>query len=146
MLCDQLGVDSDMRDLVSVNGEQVLDLDTALTEGDRVEVFPAVLGGARSVYLDEGLRLYREGDYFMAHETLEEHWAEAPESERDFLQGLIHVCVGLHHRHRGNGKGAALQFRKAVQRLAAYGAEHQGVDLARLREFLAEPEGDPPNL
>ena len=43
----------------------------------------------RSPYLVEGIRLFRAGEYFLAHETLEEHWAEAPASERPFLQGLF---------------------------------------------------------
>lgn len=93
-----------------------------------------------SPYLVEGARLLAEGDYFMSHETLEEHWIDAPESERDLLQGLIHVAVGLLHHEKGNLKGAGLQFRKATKRLEGYPATHETVDLEAVRAFLDEAE------
>ncbi|MGH2722517.1 MAG: DUF309 domain-containing protein [Actinomycetota bacterium] len=92
----------------------------------------------RSPYLDEGVRLFTAGDYFLAHETLEEHWVEAAEAERDFLQGLIQLSVGMLHAGRGNTRGALLQFRKSSARLAGYPDVHEGIDLATVRAFLAE--------
>lgn len=140
-LLDQLQVEDELRELITVNGEQVRDLTTSLREGDEVQVFPAVAGGAkRSPYLDEGIRLFNAGDYFMAHETLEEHWIEAPESERDFYQALIHLAVGFHHYERENRNGARSQFFKAAKRLATYPDEHEGVDVATVRRFLEEAQ------
>jgi molybdopterin converting factor small subunit len=139
-LLDELGVDEDLRELVTVNREQIDDLSHELQDGDAVEVFPAVAGGARSPYLDEAARLYAEGDYFMTHEVLEEHWLEVSEDERDFFQGLIHLAVGLHHYERGNLNGTRAQFTKARRRLDGYSERHHGVDVARIREFL---EGAP---
>jgi len=93
---------------------------------------------AGSAYLVEGLRLFREGQYFLAHETLEELWAEAPAPERSFLQGLIQLATGFHHLVRGNLAGATLQFGKARSRLEGYASPHLGVDVAAVRSFLAE--------
>jgi predicted metal-dependent hydrolase len=93
---------------------------------------------AMSPYLVEGIRLFNQGDYFMSHETLEEHWVEAPEEDRDFLQGLIHLAVGFLHHGRGNAKGALLQFSKASKRLESYPDAYQGVDVAAVRQFLSE--------
>ncbi len=135
-LLDHLGVDQEVRELIVVNGQQVNDLGSPLSQDDKVEVFPAVSGGAQSPYMQEALRLYRAGDYFMTHEILEEHWLEAEPEERDFLQGLIHLAVGLHHHARGNVTGATLQFRKASKRLAQYQGIHQGVDVALIKSFL----------
>ena len=135
-LLDQLKVDPELRELVTVNGDQIHDLSSPLSEGDTVAVFPAVAGGRRSPYLDEGIRLFKEGNYFLAHETLEEHWIEAEESERDFYQGLIHLAVGFHHHERGNQNGAKSQFKKALNRLRDYPAEHNGVDIVGVRAFL----------
>lgn len=84
------------------------------------------------------MRLFEEGDYFMAHETLEEYWVEAPLEQRDFLQGLIQLSVGFHHYQRKNFKGALLQFDKARRRLAAYDAAFQGIDVEAVRDFLDE--------
>lgn len=138
-LLDQLGIDEELRELVTLNGDQVEDLNArALAEGDEVQVFPAVAGGVRSPYLDEGIRLFNDGNYFLAHETLEEHWIEAPAGERDFYQGLIHVAVGFHHLERGNTVGAVLQFRKARGRLEGYPDVVDGVDVGGLKAFLDE--------
>lgn len=87
-------------------------------------------------YLEEAARLLAEGDYFMAHETLEEYWIDAPAAERDLYQGLIHMAVGLLHHVRGNHRGAALQFGKATARLASYPDEFGGVDVRSVRTFL----------
>jgi molybdopterin converting factor small subunit len=138
-LLDQLGVDPELRELVTVNGTQIEDCDAAaLNEGDTVAVFPAVSGGERTPYLDEGIKLFNDGDYFLSHETLEEHWVEAEQGERDFFQGLIHLAVGFHHYERGNRAGAKSQFAKALRRLSNYPDRHQGVDLAAVRTFLQE--------
>jgi predicted metal-dependent hydrolase len=84
--------------------------------------------------LERGLELIRSGDYFEAHEELEDEWRGAPDHERDFLQGLLHVAVGWLHAERGNRPGCERQLEKALRRLGAYGASHRGVDLERVRE------------
>ncbi len=89
-----------------------------------------------SPYLAEGVRLFQDGQYFLCHETLEEHWAEAPEEDRDFYQGLIHLAVGFLHHGKGNARGATLQFNKASKRLADYPETYQSIDLAEVRSFL----------
>jgi uncharacterized protein len=89
-------------------------------------------------YLVEGVRLFEDGQYFLSHETLEEHWAEAPEEDRNFYQGLIHLAVGFLHHGKGNTKGARLQFAKASKRLSDYPELYQQVDLALIRRFLDE--------
>lgn len=138
-LLDQLAIEPEMRELVTVNAVQVEDhAGTALSDGDDVQVYPAVAGGERPAYLDEGLRLFNEGEYFLAHETLEEHWIEADEAERDFYQGLIHLAVGFHHHERGNRRGAASQFRKALRRLERYPDRHDRVDVATVKSFLRD--------
>lgn len=91
-----------------------------------------------SPYVTEWARLLAAGDYFMSHETLEEHWAEAPEEDRLMLQALIHLAVGFLHHTKGNARGAGLQFSKAARRLEGYPDAHLGVDVAKAREFLSD--------
>ena len=154
-LLDTLGIDEELRELITVNGEQIADQSQELHDGDKVEVFPAVAGGGRrSPYLDEGIRLFERGEYFMAHETLEEHWIEADEQERDFYQGLIHVAVAFHHLERGNTAGAKSQIAKAGRRLASYPDEFLSVPVGEIRRFLEDAPSridtdeklDPPRL
>ncbi|MDH4176317.1 MAG: DUF309 domain-containing protein [Thermoleophilia bacterium] len=82
--------------------------------------------------LERGLELISAGAYFDAHEALEQEWRGAPEEERDFLQGLVHVVVAWHHAGQGNRPGAERQLEKAARRLRAYAPRHRGVDVSRL--------------
>ena len=101
--------------------------------------------------LERGLALIRSGQYFEAHEELEEEWRTAPTGERDFLQGLVHVAVAWHHGTRGNRPGCERQLAKATRRLSAYEPEHRGVDVVavlaqveRVRARVAEGDLDLP--
>jgi predicted metal-dependent hydrolase len=80
--------------------------------------------------LERGLDLIRAGEYFEAHEELEDEWREAPEDERDFLQGLVHVAVAWLHAERANRPGCERQLEKAARRLGRYAPLHRGVDVA----------------
>jgi predicted metal-dependent hydrolase len=81
------------------------------------------------VGLDEGLELIRAGEFFDAHEELEDEWRSAPDEEHDFLQGLVHVAVAWLHAERGNRNGCERQLVKAERRLAGYRPSHRGVDV-----------------
>jgi hypothetical protein len=94
----------------------------------------------RTPHLEEGLRLIREGQFFLAHETLEEHWIEADPAERDFYQGLIHVAVALHHAERNNSKGALAQLAKARRKLASYPEAFLEIDIEQVRSYLTDAE------
>ena len=80
--------------------------------------------------LEEGIGLMRDKRWFDAHEALEDEWRDAPEPERDFLQGLVHVTVAWHHASRGNAPGASRQLEKATRRLGSYAPAHRGVDVS----------------
>ena len=87
--------------------------------------------------LDRGLELIAAGEFFAAHEELEDEWREAPPEERDFLQGLVHVAVAWYQAGRGNPVGCARQLEKAARRLAPYAPAHRGVNVAGLLEQVA---------
>ena len=80
--------------------------------------------------LEEGLELIRTGEYFNAHEEIEDEWRVAADDERDFLQGLVHVAVAWLHAERGNRPGCERQLAKAARRLDRYAPEHRGVDVS----------------
>jgi hypothetical protein len=86
------------------------------------------------------LELIRAGSYFEAHEELEDEWREAPDAERDFLQGLVHVAVAWHHARRGNRPGCERQLAKAARRLGPYRPAHRGVEVTDLLAQVAEAE------
>jgi predicted metal-dependent hydrolase len=82
------------------------------------------------VSLEEGLDLIRRGEYYAAHEVLEDVWRASEPQERDFYQGLVHVAVAWYQAGRGNRVGCERQLEKAARRLGPFAPEHGGVDLA----------------
>jgi len=91
--------------------------------------------------LERGLELIRAGEFFEAHEELEDEWRDAPAGERDFLQGLVHVAVAWLHAGRGNRPGCERQLEKAAQRLDSYRPAHRGVDVDAVLEGVREARG-----
>jgi uncharacterized protein len=80
--------------------------------------------------------LIRTGEFFAAHEELEDAWRAAEPAERDFLQGLVHVAVAWYQAGRGNRVGCERQLEKAQRRLGTYAPQHRGVDVAGLLDQL----------
>jgi uncharacterized protein len=97
-------------------------------------VAPPRLGSNRVSYLVTGLDLIRRGEYFAAHEELEDAWRAAGPGERDFYQGLVHVAVAWYQAGRGNRVGCERQLEKAARRLGPYAPEHRGVPVASVLE------------
>ncbi len=101
---------------------------------------------------ETGLELIRAGEYFAAHEELEDAWRVAPAEERDFLQGLVHVAVAWYQAGRGRRIGTERQLAKAIRRLQPYAPSHRGVELepllAQLRDLhdRARMELPPPRI
>lgn len=77
--------------------------------------------------------LFNAGLFFETHEILEPPWRVAEEPLRTFLQGLIQVAAGLHHRENGNLRGAESLLREGLVRLHPFSPAAYGVDI---REFL----------
>jgi hypothetical protein len=82
--------------------------------------------------LARGLDLIRAGEFFAAHEVLEDVWRAAAPEERDFFQGLVHVAVAWYQAGRGNRVGCERQLEKAARRLGPYAPEHRGVNVASI--------------
>jgi uncharacterized protein len=61
--------------------------------------------GATGSGLRLGLDLARRGEYFAAHEALEDAWRASEPDEKDFFQGLVHVVVAWYQAGRGNRVG-----------------------------------------
>ena len=85
-----------------------------------------------------GIEVFNRGEFFDAHEVLEDVWRAAPDEEKKFLQGLIQVAVGLHHHSTGNKVGARSLLARAEKNLSSYEEGFGGVKLSALRTRLAE--------
>lgn len=86
--------------------------------------------------LGDGLRCYRRGEFFEAHEHWEILWRQSHGPEKSFLQALIQMAGGFHHRQRSNLQGATALLTAALRRLEAYPSSFEGLDVAQLRGQL----------
>ena len=80
-------------------------------------------------------RLFDAGEYFEAHEVLEDLWRVTEGPDRKFYQGLIQLAVVLHHVRRGNVVGARNVLITCRNHLAPYRPRHRDLDVDALLAF-----------
>lgn len=93
--------------------------------------------------------LFNAGQYWHAHEALEEQWLA--EGRNPFLQGLILLAAGFVHVQKDNPPGCRKVLEKAAHRLAPYAPRHRGLDVAAILAFIQgaldrltdRPDGQP---
>src|ERR1700758_563778 len=85
----------------------------------------------------QGIALFNAGEFFEAHEALEDAWRESSGEDRRFLQGLVQVAVGLHHHSTGNTVGARSVLRRALDNLRPYPESYFGIGLEKIRLAVA---------
>jgi len=81
---------------------------------------------------------FNRGDWFEAHETLEELWVGTKGELRDFYQGMLQLAVALHHWRSGNFKGALTLLKGGGELLSRVEPVCLGVDVAGLRADAGE--------
>ncbi len=82
--------------------------------------------------LAEAVALFNRKLYFECHDILEDAWTGARGQERDFLQALIHIAVGMYHVAAGNRKGAVSQLDQGVRALQPFRPHWEGLDVESL--------------
>jgi hypothetical protein len=88
--------------------------------------------------LADGLRCYRNQEFFLAHEYWESVWIQCRHQEKIFLQALIQLACAFHHFQRNNLRGATSLLTAALRKLQNYPALYGGVDVASLREEMGD--------
>jgi uncharacterized protein len=81
---------------------------------------------------ERGLSLFNRGEFFDAHEVLEDLWREASGERKVFMQALVQAAVGFHHHSTGNRVGAVSVLAKSVEKLKQLPPIYEGVAVARL--------------
>lgn len=84
-----------------------------------------------------GIRLFNQGDFFAAHEALENAWRAEAGEIRSLYQGILQVGVGCYHLQRGNLSGAEHLFSRGINLLKGFTQQPVGVNVSRL---LADAE------
>jgi predicted metal-dependent hydrolase len=76
----------------------------------------------------EGVVLFNNQEYFLAHEAWEEVWQEGP-ADRRFYQSLIQAAVALYHAGNGNAVGAGKLQKSGRAYMEPFTPRHQGLDV-----------------
>lgn len=76
---------------------------------------------------------FDRGEFWLAHEEMEEHWQENGE---DLYKGLIQVAAGFLHAERENWNGARRLLTTALEYLEPYPATVEGFDLSGIRRVV----------
>lgn len=77
---------------------------------------------------------YHKGEYWEAHEVLEELWQT--QRHNDFYHGLIQIAAIMHQLRRGKIRGARKLALSASRYLAPYAPETDGVNVEKVLEWL----------
>ncbi len=88
------------------------------------------------VELAEGLRCYRAGEFFLAHEHWESTWLKSEQPDKTFLQALIQITAAFHHLQRKNTAGTSSLLRGALRKLKSFPDNYSSIDVASLRESI----------
>ncbi len=121
-------------------------------KADRVAAYVATLdirgdAGIDPRYLGY-FRCFNRGDYYEAHDVLEDLWLETTGADYGFYKGLIQVAGAFvhlrkqfeqpHHHHHGRRLVPASRlFRIATERLGPFAPHHHGVDVRALLALCA---------
>ena len=81
-----------------------------------------------------GLHLFNEGEYFEAHDVIEELWLEVPSDDpmRDLYQGVIQAAAAIYHFDRGILSGALGLHCASVKHLRKYEPAALGLNVSQL--------------
>ncbi len=83
-----------------------------------------------------GIERFNKGEYWLAHEALEDAWNEAPVPIKELYRGILQAAVVYHHISKQNFRGALKVYLRSQKWLNPLPDICQGVDIARLRADL----------
>lgn len=82
---------------------------------------------------ETGIELFNQGEYFLAHEELEEAWNQEGEPERRLYQGILQAAVLCMHARNGNYRGVMSMYARTQVWLSPWPDDCRGLDIGRLR-------------
>ncbi len=88
--------------------------------------------------LADGLRCYRNQEFWIAHEHWEAIWLKCDEPDKTFLQAIIQVTAAFHHLQRGNLIGLASLLNRALGRLDKFPPSYGGIEVEPLRAIIRQ--------
>jgi predicted metal-dependent hydrolase len=81
----------------------------------------------------DGLRLFNAGEYFEAHEALEDAWNAEPGEVRNLYRGILQIAVVYLHITRRNYDGAVKVYGRSQKWIKDWPAMCRGIQVEELR-------------
>jgi len=81
----------------------------------------------------KGLKLIQHGEYFEAHEALENAWQDETGDIRNLYRGILQMAVSYLHLTRGNYPGSVEMHHRAQKWLAGWPSKCRGIEIETLR-------------
>jgi uncharacterized protein len=82
----------------------------------------------------EGLRLFNAGEYFEAHEALEDAWNAEKGAVRNLYRGILQIAVVYLHIRRRNYNGAIKVYARSQKWVRDWPDLCRGIDVQELRQ------------
>jgi uncharacterized protein len=82
----------------------------------------------------EGLRLFNTGEYFEAHEALEDAWNAEQGDAKNLYRGVLQTAVTYLHITRGNYNGAVKVYERSKKWLKGLPNICKGIHVGQLQE------------
>ena len=84
------------------------------------------------------MKLFNSGNFFEAHEELEDAWREEKGEVRNLYRGILQTAVVYLHITRGNYDGAIKVHERCIKWLKVWPAVCRGVQVGKLRNDLED--------
>lgn len=81
----------------------------------------------------DGLRLFNAGEYFEAHEALEDAWNAERGRVRDLYRGILQIAVVYLHITRKNYNGAVKVYMRSQRWMKDWPDVCRGIEVEKLR-------------
>lgn len=85
---------------------------------------------------EEGIRLFNEGKYLVAHESLEDAWHIEPDPDRRLYQGILQAGLAYMHARNGNAKGVFSMYERCRVWLWPWPDYCRTIDVSQLKADL----------
>lgn len=106
------------------------------------ELIAGCAGRGWSPHYSGYFECFNRGLYFEAHDVLEELWlADRHGPNYAYHKGLIQLAGAFVHLQKNRLRPAVALFNLAATNLEKYPAHHDGMDLAVVRELIADWKG-----
>ena len=86
--------------------------------------------------LNQAYELFNDGQWYEAHDALEDIWNTLDGDERQVIQGILQVSVSQFHLSKGNINGAIILLGEGLGRIKTRTKTNLGIDLISFCENL----------